>query len=60
MTLAHLYGVMLGGGVLVAYFGIRRITSAEKADRDRRIGLLMVNLGVLVIAGSLALTLWGK
>ncbi len=60
MTLAHLYGVMLGAGVLVVYFGIRRITSAEKADKDRRIGLLMVNLGVLVIAGSLALTLWGK
>ena len=63
MSLAHLYGALLGLGVLCAYFGFKRLVGArtEEGARgpDRRNGLIMVNLGVLLAVASLALTIWG-
>lgn len=54
----YLWGVLGGIGVLLIYYGLRRVTDKTRPDRGRRIGLWLVNAGVLCLAASMALAIW--
>lgn len=56
--LPYVYGALGGAGILLVYYGLRRVTAAGRSDRERRLGLWMVNLGVFACAGSMALVIW--
>jgi hypothetical protein len=56
--LPYLWGALGGLGVLVAYFGLKRVADAKRPERERKAALWLVNLGVLLVAASLAGTLW--
>lgn len=58
--LPYILGALGGGGALCAYYGIRRVRDDDSSDQQRRIGLRLVNLGIVMIALSLAATLWGR
>ena len=58
--LPYILGGLGGGGALCAYYGIKRVRDAESSDKQRRAGLWLVNLGIVMIALSLAASLWGR
>jgi len=47
-------------GVLLVYYGLRRIMDKARPERGRRPGLWLVNAGVLCLAASMALAIWVK
>ena len=53
-------GALGGLGVLLVYYGLRRVTDKARPDPERRQGLWMVNGGVICIAASMALAIWVK
>ena len=53
--LSYVLGALGGGGMICAWYGLQRLRR-EKADKaSRRLGLLLVNAGIVMIAGSLYL-----
>jgi len=56
----YLWGVLGGLGVLLIYYGLRRLTDKARPDPAKKAGLWMVNAGVLALAGSMALAIWVK
>lgn len=53
---SYLLGGLLGLGVVLIYYGWKRFRDAEKPQP--KLGLILVNLGVIAIAASFALTMW--
>jgi hypothetical protein len=58
--MSYLLGGLLGLGILLVYYGFRRVNAKERTHQQRIVGLVLINIGVLSIAGSLALSIWGK
>lgn len=58
--LPYLWGALGGVGVLLCYFGLKRVSDGKRPEAERKRGLWLVNLGVLLIAATLAGTLWLK
>ena len=54
------YGGLGGLGVLLVYYGFRRATEKDTEAPRRRIGLWMMNGGMVLIGATLALALWLK
>ena len=54
----YVWGALGGLGILLAYYGLRRVTDKARSPHDRRIGLWMVNGGVCCLAVSMALAIW--
>lgn len=56
----YVWGAIGGIGVLLVYYGLRRVMDkAGPAPRQKQ-GLWMVNAGVLCLAASMALAIWVK
>ena len=58
--LPYAWGTLGGLGILLAYYGLRRVMDKARPQHDRRIGLWMVNGGVVCLAVSMALAIWVK
>ncbi len=58
--LPYLWGALGGLGVLVAYYGFKRVADMSAAASRRRRGLWLLNIGVALVAASLAATIWLK
>lgn len=56
----YLWGALGGVGVLLVYYGLRRIMDKKLPESYRRAGLWLVNAGVLSLAASMALVIWVK
>jgi hypothetical protein len=56
----YLWGALGGLGVLLIYYGLRRLTDKARPEPAKKPGLWMVNAGVLALAGSMALVIWVK
>lgn len=53
--LSYILGALGGGGAICAWYGLQRLRQADVSKASRRLGLLLVNAGVVMIAGSLYL-----
>lgn len=58
--LPYLYGALLGLGAVLAYYGLKRVRDARLGDGDRRAGLWMINIAIVLVAASMALMLWAN
>jgi hypothetical protein len=56
----YAWGALGGLGVLVAFYGLRRVTDKALPDSHRKAGLWLVNAGVVAVAASMALAIWVK
>lgn len=56
----YAWGALGGLGVLVAFYGLRRVTDKSLPDSYRKAGLWLVNAGVVAVAASMALAIWVK
>jgi len=56
----YILGALGGGGVLLIWYGLKGVRNPDAATGRRRLGLAAVNLGVILIAASLYLTLRQK
>jgi len=54
----YVWGALGGIGVLLVYYGLRRVMEKARPDAERRQGLWLVNAGVLFLAASMALAIW--
>ena len=59
-TMPYVYGGLGGVAVLLVYYGFRRAVKKDREDDDRRIGLWMMNGGMVLLGATLALALWLK
>ena len=55
----YLYGAIGGAGALCVYYGINRAKRSAK-DGDKRLGLRLVNGGVVLVAVSFALMMFAR
>lgn len=55
--LAALFGAMLGGGVLLCWYGLQRLRQRDLPEGKRRQGWWGVNLGLALVAVSMILFL---
>lgn len=46
-------GAALGGGALLCWHGVRRLTNLDLPEAERRKGLWYLNGGILLAAGSM-------
>ena len=53
--LPYLLGALGGGGVLCAWYGIKTVRDPEADAAKRRLGLVAVNIGVIMVAASVYL-----
>jgi tetrahydromethanopterin S-methyltransferase subunit D len=56
----YVWGALGGIGVLLVYYGLKRVREAKRPDPERRQGLWMVNAGIVCLAASMALAIWVK
>jgi hypothetical protein len=56
----YVWGALGGTGVLLTYYGIRRVRDRKLPESYRRAGLWLVNAGILAVAASMALAIWVK
>lgn len=54
-----LLGLLLGGGILLAFYGVGRVRNPDLPRAQQRLGLLMVNAGIIAALLSMALMIWG-
>ena len=54
----YVWGALGGAGVLLVFYGLRRVTDKSLPESYRRAGLWLVNAGVVAVAASLALAIW--
>ncbi len=55
--MATLFGLMLGGGALLVWYGLQRLRDRDQPDARRRQGWWGVNLGLATVALSMILFL---
>jgi len=53
--LPYLLGAMAGGGVLAAWYGLKAVRDPQATAGKRRLGLVAVNVGIVLVAASLYL-----
>ena len=53
--LSYILGALGGGGAICVWYGLGRLRQADVSKASRRLGLLLVNGGIVMIAGSLYL-----
>jgi hypothetical protein len=58
--IGYVWGGLAGVGVLLAWEGIKRLMDKQRPEPQRKAGLWFVNGGVVLIALSMAATLWLK
>jgi hypothetical protein len=58
--LPYLWGALGGLGILLAYYGYRAVADARAPPGPRRRGLWLLNLGIVLLAASMALSIWLK
>jgi len=51
--LPYVWGALGGAGVLAAWYGVRAIRDADASAAKRRLGLVGVNIGIVMVAASL-------
>jgi hypothetical protein len=56
----YLWGALGGIGILLVFYGLRRVMDKTLPHAYRRAGLWLVNAGVLSLAASMALAIWVK
>ena len=56
----YLWGALGGLGVLMVFYGLRRVTDRKLPEPYRKAGLWLVNGGVVAVAVSMALAIWVK
>jgi len=56
----YIWGALGGLGVLLVFYGLRRIRDRKLPESYRRAGLWLVNAGVVALAASMALAIWVK
>ena len=56
----YVLGALGGVGILSVYYGFRQVIDNERASTERKRGLWLVNLGVVLLCATLALMLWVK
>ena len=56
----YVFGALGGVGVLLVYYGLKRIADKARPEGQRKLGLWMVNGGVVAVALSMALIIWVK
>lgn len=54
-AMPYILGALGGGGALCVWYGLKRVRDAEAGSGAKRLGLVLVNVGVLLIAGTLYL-----
>ncbi len=52
---SYILGALGGGGVISVWYGLQRLRKEKASKASRRLGLVMVNAGIVMIAGSLYL-----
>lgn len=52
---SYILGGLGGGGVICVWYGLQRLRMEKASKTSRRLGLVMVNAGIMMIAGSLYL-----
>jgi len=52
-----LLGAVGGIAVLAIYFGFKRLKDKEKTEQQRRLGLWLINGGIILLAASMFLML---
>jgi hypothetical protein len=50
--LPYLLGALGGGGVLCAWYGLKAVRDPDATPAKRRLGLVAVNIGVIMVAAS--------
>lgn len=55
----YILGGLGGGGALCVWYGLKRLRDDDRPEGTRRKGLRLVNLGVVLIAATLAIMIWG-
>ena len=50
--LPYILGALGGGGVLSVFYGLKAVRDPEATTGRRRLGLVAVNVGVILIAAS--------
>ncbi|MDH3234213.1 MAG: hypothetical protein OEQ29_11895 [Alphaproteobacteria bacterium] len=53
--LPYLFGALAGSGVLAAWYGLKAVRDPEATAGRRRLGLIAVNIGIVMVAASLYL-----
>jgi hypothetical protein len=53
--LPYLLGALGGGGVLCVWYGIKAVRDPEASTARRRLGLVAVNIGVIMVVASVYL-----
>ena len=56
--LSYILGALGGGGILAIYYGVKRLLDRTRPDTERRPGLWLVNLGIVMVAVSLYLSIF--
>jgi len=56
----YLWGALGGLGVLMVFYGLRRVADKKLPESHRKAGLWLVNGGVVAVAVSMALAIWVK
>jgi hypothetical protein len=56
----YAWGALGGIGVLLTFYGLRRVMDKTLPDSFRKAGLWLVNAGVVAVAASMALAIWVK
>ncbi len=56
----YLWGALGGLGVVLAFYGLRRVRDRSLPEPYRRAGLWLVNAGIVALAASMALAIWVK
>lgn len=56
----YAWGALGGLGVLLVFYGVRRVRDKTLPDSFRKAALWLVNLGVIAVAASMALAIWVK
>ena len=57
--LSYVLGALGGCGILAAYYGVKRLLDRARPDAERRAGLWLVNLGIVLVAVSLYFSIFG-
>ncbi|MCW5773691.1 MAG: hypothetical protein KIT16_18760 [Rhodospirillaceae bacterium] len=58
--LPYAWGALGGLGVLLGYYGLRRVADRARPETERKAGLWLINAGALCLAASMALAIWVK
>ena len=57
---AYVLGALGGGGAICVWYGLQRLRLDNASKASRRVGLMLVNAGIVMIAGTLYLIASGR